>query len=343
MKYLNNEYCLDLDSMKKEFQTIDGVTLSEMDLPPTKFVIKDLLPQGLAILGGSPKVGKSWMTLDWCIRIAKGENIWNFPTTKGTTLYLSLEDSETRLQDRMLAVTDEAPPNVHFATACFSIGNGLEEQIQNFVETHPDTVLIAIDIFQKIRANNEISYAVDYKEVEGLKELAQKLSITILLVHHVRKERDDDPFNMLSGTNGIAGCVDTGLVLLKSKRSSSTAALHCTGRDIEDREIDLSFDKATCTWRYISDSVEEPEMLLPEEMQKLIGMMKEISFFSGSNVDFLAQFNNYTGTAFKANALKRMMNRWRQELEEQGVTYESGKRDNVRTIDISYEPLADDP
>lgn len=203
-------------------------------------------------------------------------------------------------------------------------------------------MLIAIDIFQKIRANNEISYAVDYKEVEGLKELAQKLRITILLVHHVRKERDDDPFNMLSGTNGIAGCVDTGLVLLKNKRSSSTATLHCTGRDIEDREIDLSFDKETCTWQYISDSVEAPEMLLPEEMQKLIGMMKDISFFSGSNADFLEQFNNYAGTAFKANALKRMMNRWRRELEEQGVTYESGKRDNVRTIDISYEPSADD-
>ena len=69
-----------------------------MDLPATKFVIKDLLPQGLAIIGGAPKVGKSWLMLDWCVRIAKGETIWNFSTTKGTTLYVSLEDTASRLQ-----------------------------------------------------------------------------------------------------------------------------------------------------------------------------------------------------------------------------------------------------
>ena len=84
----------DLD-IRKTFNSIDGDTLLDMDLPATKFVIKDLLPQGLAILGGAPKVGKSWLMLDWCVRIAKGETIWNFPTTKGTTLYVSLEDTAT--------------------------------------------------------------------------------------------------------------------------------------------------------------------------------------------------------------------------------------------------------
>ena len=98
VKIMGENYCLDLDSMPKVLQTLDGVTLAEMDLPPIKYVIKDLLPQGLAMLNGSMKIGKSWMVLDWCVRIAKGENIWNFPTTKGTTLYLSLEDSNTRLQ-----------------------------------------------------------------------------------------------------------------------------------------------------------------------------------------------------------------------------------------------------
>ena len=146
---------------------------------------------------------------------------------------------------------------------------------------------------------------------------------------------------MISGSNGLAGCADTEFVLLKSKRSSGDATLHCTGRDIEDREINLRFCKETCTWEYISDSVENPETLLPTELQKLIEMMKEKSFFSGSNADFLAMFNSYAGTEIKANALKRKMNKWRLELEEQGVTFESGKRDNVRTIDICFEPPAD--
>ena len=313
-----------------------------MDLPATKFVIKDLLPQGLAIIGGAPKVGKSWLMLDWCVRIAKGETIWNFPTTKGTTLYVSLEDTASRLQERLLSVTDEAP-NVFFTTFSFKIGEGLEEQIKSFVADHPDTVLIVIDTFQMIRSTgSEVSYASDYNEIEVIKKLAEELNITILLVHHLRKQGDSDPFNMLSGTNGLAGGVDTMFVLDKSKRCSTNATLYCSGRDIEDREIELCFDKDNCVWNFVSDSSNNPEMLLPVEMQKLIDMMKEISFFSGSNADFVEKFNQYTGREIKANSLKRMMNRYRSELEESGVCFESCKRNNVRVIDIYYEPNTED-
>lgn len=65
---------------------IDGETLMDMKLPPTKFCVETLLPQGICMLGGAPKIGKSWMVLDLCIRIAKGESIWNLPTKQGTTL-----------------------------------------------------------------------------------------------------------------------------------------------------------------------------------------------------------------------------------------------------------------
>ncbi len=309
-----------------------------MDLPATKFVIKDLLPQGLAIIGGAPKVGKSWLMLDWCVRIAKGETIWNFPTTKGTTLYVSLEDTASRLQERLLSVTNEAP-NVFFTTFSFKIGEGLEEQIKSFVADHPGTALIVIDTFQMIRnTGSEVSYASDYNEIEILKKLAEELKITILLVHHLRKQGDSDPFNMLSGTNGLAGGVDTMFVLDKSKRCSANATLYCSGRDIEDREIELTFDKESCTWNFVSDSSDNPEMLLPVEMQNLIEMMKSISSFCGSNSNFVERYNQLTGREIKANSLKRMMNRWRSELEENGVCFESRKQNNVRVIDIFYEP-----
>ena len=341
VKIMCENYCLDLDSMPKVLQTLDGVTLAEMDLPPIKYVIKDLLPQGLAMLNGSMKIGKSWMVLDWCVRIAKGENIWNFPTTKGTTLYLSLEDSNTRLQDRLLSVTEDVPPNVYFSIRCLTIGNGLEEQIRNFVADHPDTVLVAIDIFQKIRTTTEINYGVDYSEIEILKSLAGELGIAILLVHHVRKKEDDDPFNMPSGSNGLAGCADTLFVLKKSKRCSADATLFCTGRDIEYREIDIRFEKETCTWSFISDSAENPETLLPRPMQKLIEMMKEKSAFSGSNAEFMEEFKSYTGIEIHTNVMKKMMKKHRSELEENGVTFEDCKRNNDRCIDICYDPPAD--
>ncbi len=94
---------------------IDGETLMDARPEPTKFCIDTLLPQGLCILGGAPKIGKSWLVLDICVRVAKGEPVWGFQTTKGSVLYLCLEDSLSRISGRLANITDEASDNVFFA------------------------------------------------------------------------------------------------------------------------------------------------------------------------------------------------------------------------------------
>lgn len=329
--------------IKKKFNAIDGETLVDMNLPRTKFVIQGILPQGLAIIAGAPKIGKSWLMLDWCVKIAKGENIWNFKTTKGTTLYLCLEDNHSRIQDRLLTITDEVTSNVYFVTSCCSLSDGLEEQIRNFVNEHSDTVLIVIDTLQMVRRNTkDISYASDYKEIEKIKNIADELQIAILLVHHMRKQDDKDPLNKLSGTNGIAGGADTIFTLDRSKRSQNNATLICTGRDIEYREFELNFNKDDCVWNLIVDSSENPDMLMPDEMNSLIEMMKAIEIFNGSNAEFLECYNAYSGKNLSARVLKRMMNKWRYELEENGVYFESFRDKNVRGLKIRYEPVGDD-
>lgn len=329
--------------IKKKFNAIDGETLMDMNLPRTKFVIQGILPQGLAIIAGAPKIGKSWLMLDWCVKIAKGKNIWNFKTIQGTTLYLCLEDNNSRIQDRLLTITDEVTSNVYFVTSCYSLSDGLEEQIRNFANEHSDTVLIVIDTLQMVRQNlKDTSYASDYKEIETIKKIADELQIAILLVHHMRKQDDRDPLNKLSGTNGIAGGADTIFTLDRSKRSQNNATLICTGRDIEYREFELNFNKEDCIWNLIADSSENPDMLLPNEMNLLIDMMKDIKNFHGSNAEFLERYNTYSGKNLSARILKRMMNKWRYELEESGVYFESFRDKNVRGLKIRYEFVGDD-
>lgn len=328
---------------EKKFEAIDGETLLDMDIPSTKFIIKGLLPQGLAIIAGAPKIGKSWLMLDWCVKIAKGENIWNFKTTQGTTLYLCLEDNHSRIQNRLLTITDEVTSNIYFVTSCCSLADGLEEQIKNFVKEHSDTVLIVIDTLQMVRQNSkDTSYASDYKEIEIIKKIADELQIAILLVHHMRKQDDKDPLNKLSGTNGIAGGVDTIITLDKSKRSQNNATMICTGRDIEYCELELNFKKEDCTWNLISDSLENPDMLLPEEMTLLIELMRIEKYFNGSNAEFLDKYNTFSDRNLSARILKRMMNKWRTELEENGVYFESFRDKNVRGLKIEYQPIGDD-
>ena len=97
-----------MNETKNMLTVVDGETLMNMKLPPTKFCVETLLPQGISILGGAPKIGKSWLVLDLCVRIAKGEAIWNLSTQKGTTLYLCLEDPLNRIQQRLCMLTEYA-------------------------------------------------------------------------------------------------------------------------------------------------------------------------------------------------------------------------------------------
>ncbi|MCM1270617.1 MAG: AAA family ATPase [Ruminococcus flavefaciens] len=69
---------------------------------PLEFVVEDLIAQGLYILAGAPKIGKSWLSLDICLSIAKGEKVLGKETSKATVLYLCLEDSFKRIQKRCM-------------------------------------------------------------------------------------------------------------------------------------------------------------------------------------------------------------------------------------------------
>ena len=215
-----------MNQNSKTLTVIDGETLMDTRLPKCSFCIETLLPEGISMLGGAPKIGKSWMVLDFGVRIAKGEPIWNLPTKRGAVLYLALEDSLARIQDRLCKITDEVPNNLFIATMAGTLADNLCSQIENFVLEHSDTLLVIIDTFQLVRIGGvDTSYANDYSEVRILKALADKLHISLLLVHHLRKQGDNDPINKLSGTTGISGAMDAVFILDVSKRHARGATL----------------------------------------------------------------------------------------------------------------------
>ena len=321
---------------KGKLTVIDGETLMDKRLAPTAFCVDTLLPQGITMLGGAPKIGKSWLVLDLCLHIAKGVPFWGLDTRQGTVLYLCLEDSQRRLQERLNHLTDEAPPNLFFATGQMTLQEGVLEWIRQFVREHPETVLVAIDTFQMIREGGaDPSYGRDYAEMQPLRALADELGIALLLVHHLRKQGDRDPLNKLSGTTGISGAVDAVYILDKCERTKDTAYLVVTGRDVPDRKLHLRRCRETGHWELLSDSLEEGE-LMPAEMEKLILWAKKVSFFSGGNTELAQRLNAEMGLTLSPKALKQMMNRWRYPLEAKGVLFESRRSNGQRFIEVCY-------
>ena len=239
-----------------KLETINAEDLQNRTYEPTHFLVDELIPEGLHILAGAPKIGKSWLALWLCLCVSQGQPLWNFAVTQSEVLYLSLEDSFQRIQTRLFDLTEDAPPTLHFAIMADTLRHGLEQQIEQFLAEHPTTKLVVIDTLQRVRSAGGDSnrYANDYQDVGLLKQLADQHHIAILLIHHLRKLHDDDPMNMISGSTGLSGAADSAFVLQKNARSTNAASLHCTGRDIPDRTLKLELDEDDHVWKLLADS-----------------------------------------------------------------------------------------
>ena len=239
-----------------KLETITAEDLQNRTYEPMHFLADELIPEGLHILAGAPKIGKSWLALWLCLCVSQGQTLWNFAVTQGEVLYLSLEDSYRRIQARLFDLTEDAPPTLHFAIMADTLKHGLEQQIEQFLTEHPATKLVVIDTLQRVRSAGGDSnlYANDYQDVGLLKQLADRHHIAILLIHHLRKLHDDDPMNMISGSTGLSGAADSTFVLQKNSRLANVASLHCTGRDIPDRTLKLKFGVEDHVWKLLEDS-----------------------------------------------------------------------------------------
>lgn len=233
-----------------KLQLIDADTLYYKPLAHPKMLIDGVLSDGLAILAGDSKIGKSWMVLWLCLQISRGEAVWGLPTRKTDVVYLALEDREWRVQQRMQELTDSPPENLRFGFSCGQLGAELEGQIEETLREFPSTGLIFIDTLQMVRDNTSAkvnAYAQDYKDLSGLKKLADDHGICIFVVHHTRKERDSSNiFNDMTGSTGILGVADTGMILRKDDRFGDCATLCITGRDVEEKKLKMQM--CCCLW-----------------------------------------------------------------------------------------------
>lgn len=227
-----------------KIEPIDSETLVDMNLPRNIFSVDGLIAQGVTILAGPPKIGKSWLVLDICMQVAKGEPLWEMPTNQGKVLYLCLEDNYSRIQSRVNDITAEPSCELEVSVTAPTLNNGLIGQLESYCRENKNIRLIAIDTLQMVRDNNaELSYGNDYGDIEKFKNLADEFGISIILVHHLRKQGASDPHTMVSGTTGLTGAADSSLVFRKDEHKEGINILYCRGRSIQERSLKLKFNR----------------------------------------------------------------------------------------------------
>lgn len=305
------------------------------------FCVAGLLPTGLSLLCAPPKYGKSWLSLDLAVSVATGTEFLGFPTKKSPVLLLALEDSEARLQTRLRKVLNgrSAPAELSISTKAATLQQcGLTEQLADHINKNPETRLVIIDTFQKIRGDvrrGESAYSYDYRETGVLKSFADERKICILLVHHLRKMQDvSDTFANISGTNGLTGAADTMLVLSRDKRADKTTLLSITGRDVEMMEYQVEFKKTTCRWKIIGTAEEAREAQeiaeynsnnIVKTIKKLLEMDK--TGWSGTASEFLSASKLYGTPVYDSSkAIGKNIEKIQDKLfQYDGIIYHAAK------------------
>jgi hypothetical protein len=227
-----------------------GVTAKDLQtikLPEARWVIRHLLPEGLTVLAGKAKIGKSWLALGWSINCSRSEEV----------LYLALEDHVLRLKGRLAKLLgDEPAPEklTFFPSASWPRMNSEDDcglkKLGEWLTDHPGTRLVVIDTLARFRPMSRLgksSYEEDYAALGAIQELSIKHGVTILTIMHTRKAKAEDIFDEIGGTTGVQGAADTMMVLVRLRKSTS-GELHVTGRDIPELTVPLLWHPASCRW-----------------------------------------------------------------------------------------------
>src|SRR5215204_4103195 len=281
-------------------KTWSAVELLNTEFPEPRWAVPGIVAEGVNLLAGAPKLGKSWMALNLALAIAAGGRAFGrVQVEQGPVLYLALEDTPRRLQNRLRMVlgADHAPAGLEFWTCCESISDGGGERIAKWLAAHPDARLVIIDVLTRMRgrvSDRADRYMADYDAMTEFKTIADDYSTPFLVPHHTRKADADDFLDTVSGSHGLAGAADA-VSVLKRSRNSPDAILNVTGRDIEEAKYALKFSSEIGTWALLEGSADDYEM--SDEWRQILAAVrategitpKQIAETSGVSHDVVKQ------------------------------------------------------
>lgn len=233
-----------------------------------EWIVPNLICEGITLLSGTPKIGKSWMLINLGVACATGGAfLSDIQCNRTDALYLALEDTPRRLGSRLRTVCGWDPAPSNFVLSCewprFPVGT---RQLDKWLESHPTVKLVMIDTLEMVRPPRRSNpYEDDYRALSGLRDLASKHHCAFVVVHHNRKTQttmggeEIDPLERVSGTMGLTGSVDTILVLSRL-RGTALGELNVMGRDVREQRMVIRLIEEIGMWTKHEAGSRYPQM-----------------------------------------------------------------------------------
>ena len=254
-----------------EQSVITAADLLEKEFPPPEWLIEGLLPEGLTVLSGAPKIGKSWLSLQLALAVTTGRPIFGrAPASEKGVLLLALEDNERRLQTRITKCGITPSENFCLTT---NWQGGIPALRQHLLD-NPGIKVCIIDtlaVFLPSQgAGGRTAYDADVERMRELHYLGLETNTSLIVIHHDKQGEDPDWASKMSGSNGITGTADTLIRLSVKKRGGKQAKLEVTGRDVEDLELNLKLDETNMSWQIDKGQDDKQLTALQSEVLKLV-------------------------------------------------------------------------
>lgn len=325
--------------MNENYKSLEVSTfcdLAEKEFEAVTPVIEHFLPgEGVFLFCGNSKIGKSWLALDIGLHVCNGKQFWKYEVNRKATLYLCLEDGERRLQERMFMVADIYSIAFHYCIESTTIDTNLMKQLEEQMTLHPEIGLIIIDTLAAIRGDLNAfggnPYLKDYTIIRTLHDFALKHHLTILLIHHVRKLKSEDPFDDISGTNGLYGASDGAFIM---RREDDVVKLYHRHRDMEEQILTIEFNKETCRWNLLDEHTPAENVFMTDpDLRKALEYMNTHREFVGT----AQEFSKVIGSSKKPQSISGKLQNRKHQLEKIGIMFEKIKRnDGMHLVIINH-------
>lgn len=262
--------------------------LLRADFPEPRWLVPGLLPVGLGNLGARPKIGKSWLALQVAIAVGSGGVVFGQQVEQRRVLYLALEDSPRRMQDRMRKQGATANTQIDFWFEVASLGEGGSADLYSAIKRERYG-LVVIDTFGRALGRADQNDLAAMTVASGsLQLMALDCDMQILLIDHHKKAAGGggvgDVIDDIMGSTGKSGAVDVALGLYRP-RGQREATLKVVGRDVEEKDLSLHFDRDTGCWQLLGAASDVRAQSVQGE---IVAALKELG--GKSNAAALARF-----------------------------------------------------
>lgn len=264
--------------------TISATDLLATDWPEPTWAVPELLPTGLAVLAGRPKLGKSWLALQIALSVASGGHALGYDVEQGRVLYLALEDPPRRLADRMQKQGWEHADTQATNNADFMGLGDFQDQIGDLLQGGAEILrdqirakgyrLVVIDTLSRSIHGDQNDVSEMTAHLTPLQETAHTCNCALILIDHHKKRgiRDADVVDDVMGSTAKGAIADTIWGLYR-KRGASTAKLAVTGRDVVAQTLELAFDGELGCWQ--SEGI-EGELRITGRREELLNIARDL-------------------------------------------------------------------